>query len=67
SVLEQRAREALADIESVRLSGVLVPGMDEMEEGISRAMEEKRYAWLRRALDGYIVRKCRALAADRSE
>ncbi|HQI76184.1 MAG TPA: hypothetical protein PK384_06710, partial [Candidatus Latescibacteria bacterium] len=64
---EDRAREARAEMEAVRVSGTLVPGMERMMEEMERALEEKRYAWLRRALDGYIVRKCRALAADRSE
>ncbi|HOF60274.1 MAG TPA: family 10 glycosylhydrolase [Candidatus Latescibacteria bacterium] len=67
SALEDRVREALAALKAVRVSGTLVPGMERMMEEMERALEEKRYAWLRRALDGYIVRKCRALAADRSE
>jgi hypothetical protein len=56
------ARKALREIDDVRAAGKFVPGMDEMRAGIKSAIAEQRLAWLRRALTGYIVRRCRELA-----
>ena len=49
---------ALAAIAALRAAGRFVPGMDEMATGIASALAEGRVAWLRRALTGYVVRKC---------
>jgi hypothetical protein len=46
----------------VRAAGKLIPGMDEMEVRMRAALADERFAWLRRALSGYIVRECRAIA-----
>ncbi len=50
--------KALAAIGVMRASGRSVPGMDTMEAGIESALAAGRIAWLRRALTGYVVRKC---------
>jgi len=60
--LEAEGQKAIAAFEKVRASGKFVPGMDAMEKRIREAMAQGRLAWLRRALTGYIVRKCVALA-----
>lgn len=58
------ARKALRDIDAVRARGGLIPGMDEMRDGIESAVADGRLAWVRRALTGYVVRKCRELTAQ---
>lgn len=57
--LRDEAAAALAAFEKVRASGRFVPGMDEMEKDMRGALEEGRFAWLRRALTSYCVRTCR--------
>ena len=56
-VREESAR-ALAAIKAMRAAGRCVPGMDEMATGIESALADGRIAWLRRALTGYVVRRC---------
>jgi hypothetical protein len=60
TALVSDGRKALRDIEDLRAKGMFIPGMDELQRGIESALAEGRLAWLRRALAGYIVRKCRA-------
>ena len=43
---------------------MFIPGMDEMQAGIESAMAEGRWAWLRRALASYVVRKARQAPAQ---
>jgi hypothetical protein len=52
------SERALAAIRTMRAAGRCVPGMDEMAVGIASALADGRIAWLRRALTGYIVRRC---------
>ena len=56
--LLRRAHDALQALDDVRAMGRWLPGMDEVEAGIRSAMSDGRLAWLRRALTGYVVRKC---------
>jgi len=58
SGLMKDAANALKAVEKVKKLGKEVPGMDRMAERINQAMKDKRYAWLRRALTGYTIRKC---------
>jgi hypothetical protein len=53
--LQEEVTKALAAIGRVRESGGFIPGMTEMAAGIEAAMREGRVAWLRRALNSYIV------------
>ena len=64
--LKAEAREALRIITHVRSLGKEIPGMDRMAIGIVSAVEEGRFAWLRRVLGCYIVRKCRELTLNDS-
>lgn len=57
------SERALRAIDAVRAAGKFVPGMDELAAEIPAALAALRIAWLRRALTGYIVRKCQDLAA----
>jgi hypothetical protein len=59
--LLENAKGALSDIGALRDSGYFIPGMEQIEQDIKSAMAEERLAWLRRALSGYIIRKCRDL------
>ncbi|MFH1007449.1 MAG: hypothetical protein V1800_08110 [Candidatus Latescibacterota bacterium] len=54
--------EALVLIEAVRAAGKGLPGMDAIASGMRSALEEGRLAWLRRAMNGYVVLKCRELS-----
>jgi hypothetical protein len=53
------ARRAVGHLEAARAAGAVIPGLDEFERRIETAMVSRRFAWLRRALTGYIVRKAR--------
>lgn len=55
--LAARAAVAFQSFEQLRAQGNHIPGMDLLEVRIREALAEGRYAWLRRALSGYIVRK----------
>ncbi len=57
------AENALRLFARVRAKGARIPGLDLFEKRIQTALAEGRYAWLRRALTGYIVRHCRELTA----
>jgi len=56
--LRQDGARALQAIAATREEGRFVPGMDEMKTGILSALAGGRFAWLRRALSGYITRAC---------
>ncbi len=55
------ANAAVALLARVRSSGTHVPGTDELIKGIEHAIDKRRFAWLRRALSCYVVRKCQLL------
>jgi hypothetical protein len=61
--MKNDAQAALAAFAEVRAEGKLIPGMERMESDIRAALGAGRLAWLRRALTGYIVRRCRAMDA----
>jgi hypothetical protein len=61
SSLMEDANHALVELQTLRESGYSIPGMRQMEHDIKSALAEGRLVWLRRALSGYIVRKCRDL------
>ncbi len=52
-------KKAVSDLDGARAAGRVIPGLDEMHRDIERAITAQRLAWLRRALNSYIVRKCR--------
>ena len=53
------AGQALARVEQLRAAGKpLPPGAEQMAAGIKKALAEGRWAWLRRALSSYAIRKC---------
>ncbi len=56
--LSAAAEQTLAAIAQLRASGPLVPGMDELEQGLRAALATGRLAWLRRALSSYTARAC---------
>lgn len=60
--LLREAESALEAVAKVRSAGRYIAGLDRMEVRIRTAMTERRFAFLRRALTGYIVRKCREIA-----
>ena len=53
--VEQDAEAALIALARARESGRSIPGADTIERGIVAAVEEGRFAWLRRALTSYPV------------
>ncbi|MCC6699436.1 MAG: hypothetical protein IT365_27675 [Candidatus Hydrogenedentes bacterium] len=63
TALASEAKKTFAMFEAVRVAGHHIPGMALLEEGMRSALQEGRYAWLRRALTGYIVRRCGELTA----
>ena len=52
-------KKAVSDLDGARAAGRVIPGLDEKHRDIERAITAQRLAWLRRALNSYIVRKCR--------
>ena len=63
--LEEDAEAALERLERLRTTGVDLPaGAERMAADIQAAVQSGRYAWLRRALHSYIIRKCNELAAS---
>lgn len=60
------AETALEAMAKVRAEGRTIAGLDRMETRIRSAMADGRLAFLRRALTGYHVRKCRELERERS-
>lgn len=62
--LLHEAGAALDAMARVRSQGGDIAGLDRMETRIRSAMADGRFAFLRRALTGYIVRKCREIAGD---
>jgi hypothetical protein len=64
--LKRDAATALDAMATVRSEGRFIAGLDRMEARIRAAVAEGRFAFLRRALTGYIVRKCRELAGLRT-
>jgi hypothetical protein len=63
--LNREAETALGAMAEARSGGQYIAGLDRMEQRIRDAMAEGRPAFLRRALTGYIVRKCRESAESR--
>ena len=57
---QARAESArvLAAVAARRATGYRIPGMEELAAGIESALADGRIAWLRRALTGYVARKC---------
>ncbi len=63
--LIEHAHGVLKQIEELQAGGVALPaGTERMAVEIQAAVRAKRYAWLRRALHSYIVRKCGQLVAS---
>jgi glycosyl hydrolase family 10 len=63
--LIEDARAALKQIQDLQAAGTSLPaGTERMAGEIRMAMKTKHYAWLRRALHSYIVRKCGQLAGS---
>lgn len=60
--LAAQAAAALAAIDTVRASGGAIPGMDAVASEMRAAVEEKRWAMLRRLLTSYVVRAAHARA-----
>ena len=57
--LTSQAEQTLKRIEKMKRLGVTLPvGTDKMTNEIKNALQEGKYAWLRRALGSYIIRKC---------
>ncbi|HOD48709.1 MAG TPA: family 10 glycosylhydrolase [Candidatus Hydrogenedentes bacterium] len=63
--LKSDAEAALEQIARLRAANAQLPtGADRMEADIRAALEAGHYAWLRRALHSYIIRKCGQLSAS---
>jgi len=63
--LKEDAEAALERIGRLKTAGAALPaGTDRMAADIRAAIQAGRYAWLRRALHSYIVRKCGQLSAS---
>jgi len=62
SSMLNEAETALVSIAEVRKLGMDVPGMDELAVSLQDAICNNRLAWIRRAVGGYVVSKCRELA-----
>ncbi len=56
--LKSRADQAIAAIDKINSVGKNVVGMDIMRSEIPQAVASGRLAWLRRALDSYVIDKC---------
>jgi len=63
--ITQETHRALRAFEEARSMGIFIPGMDEIAERIRAALAQRRLAWLRRALSGYIVSKCSEALAEK--
>ncbi|MBI2503638.1 MAG: hypothetical protein HYW07_10455 [Candidatus Latescibacteria bacterium] len=61
---QAEAQRALAELDQAAAGGHFIPGADTLRQGIERALNEGRLAWLRRALYSYPVRRCRQLLAS---
>lgn len=61
--LTKDAESAFKTFADVRARSLMVPGLDTFEARMRAALTERRWAWLRRALTSYIVRKSRELSA----
>ncbi len=59
AALEADARKALADFDQVQARGAFISGSSEIRRAITSALAEQRWAYLRRALTSYAVRKAR--------
>lgn len=59
--LRQDAECALAALAKAKAAGQPIPGLAEMEQRIRAALAAKKWAWLRRALTSYTVRKCQQI------
>jgi len=59
--LHTDAKQALMNIEKVNAMGKFIAGLDKIQHGIRSALAEGRLSWLRHALTGYHVCKCREL------
>ena len=57
--LHEEATAALSAMDAAVAAGSEVPGVEALAEDMRAALAEGRYAWLRRALSCYIVRKVR--------
>ncbi len=54
--LRRRAGQAVARLEATIGTGRPVPGIEQMLRRLRQAVEEERWAWVRRALESYVVR-----------
>jgi hypothetical protein len=59
--LTRDAENALAEIVKIKEMRYYIAGLDEIEKGIKSALNEKRWSWLRHALTGYHICKCRSV------
>jgi hypothetical protein len=55
--LAEEAQQVFAAFDKLRATGKALPGMDDFEKRMRTALSQSRFAWLRRALTGYIARK----------
>jgi hypothetical protein len=62
SALKAETEQVLAKFQKLREVNKLVPGTDKLERRIRDAVTKAKYAWLRRALASYIVRKSQSLS-----
>jgi len=63
--LRKHARDVIERIEKMAKAAKELPvGTNQMVSGIKKALREGRLAWLRRALDSYIIKKCDQLWSD---
>ena len=61
--LRDAAAEVIDCVSRAQAAGVDVPGSEALAREMASALTEGRFAWLRRALSSYAIRKCRELTA----
>ena len=57
--LEAEARQALGSLDAAAAHGLFIPGAAQIRSGIQAALAGQRWAYLRRALTSYAVRRAR--------
>ncbi len=63
--LMARTETALQQVQYLQSRNLAMPvGTEQLLPKVREAMNKKRYAWLRHALDSYAMRKCAALAEE---
>jgi hypothetical protein len=62
--LAGRVARARCELAELAARGLALPGAEQLQRELPAALAAGRLAWVRRALDSYVVRKARQLLGD---